>query len=180
MTANIDDMIPLAPLTLILGGARSGKSVFAERCVEAVGGGIYLATAEAQDEEMRERVLLHRKRRGDLWRTLEEPVDLAAALKEGAELKRGPLLIDCLTLWLSNIMAANKNVGDETEALISTLNEINAPVVMVSNEVGLGIVPDNALARVFRDEAGRVNQRLAEVADRVIFVAAGLPIRMKG
>ncbi len=178
--ADIKEMMPLPPLTLILGGARSGKSSLAEHLVEAAGGGIYLATAEAHDAEMSERILLHRERRGELWHTLEEPLDLAGALREGNKLGKGPVLVDCLTLWLSNLMAAQKDIAQETDALISTLNEIDAPVIMVSNEVGLGIVPDNALARSFRDEAGRLNQQLAGVADRVVFVAAGLPLQLKG
>ena len=170
-------MSPLPPVTLVLGGARSGKSIYAEGLVEVVGGGAYLATAEALDKEMQERVQIHRGRRGNLWRTVEEPLDLSDTLRaHGA----APILVDCLTLWLSNIMAAGRDVESEINSLISTLSECEAPVVMVSNEVGLGIVPDNALARAFRDEAGRMNQRLATVADRVVFVTAGLPQIMKG
>jgi len=170
-------MNSLPPLTLVLGGARSGKSTYAEGLVEAIGGGVYLATAEALDKEMQERVQGHQDRRGNLWRAVEEPLDLCGALRANGE---GPVLVDCLTLWLSNIMAAGRDVESEIKSLISTLSECGAPVVMVSNEVGLGIVPDNALARAFRDEAGRMNQQLASVADRVVFVAAGLPLIMKG
>lgn len=180
MTPDVKNISSLPPLSLVLGGARSGKSVYAEQLVESVGGGVYLATAEAQDGEMQERVRLHRDRRGDVWRTVEEPINLADALKANAAGESSPVLVDCLTLWLSNIMAVNRDVEAEINALIATLSAIGTPVVMVSNEVGLGIVPDNALARIFRDEAGRMNQRLAEVADRVIFVAAGLPLIMKG
>jgi len=180
VTSNSDNSPALAPLTLVLGGARSGKSTYAERLIEAAGGGVYLATAQALDGEMQDRIRLHRVRRGEMWRTVEEPIDLGGALKTAAATDAGAILVDCLTLWLSNLMAASRDIESETDALISMLPEIETPVVMVSNEVGLGIVPDNALARAFRDEAGRMNQRLAEVADRVIFIAAGLPLIMKG
>ncbi len=168
---------PRPSLTLVLGGARSGKSAYAEGLIEAAGGGIYLATAEALDAEMRERVQDHRSRRGNLWRTVEEPLDLSGALRANGD---NPILVDCLTLWLSNIMAAGGDIEYELTLLISTVSECRAPVVVVSNEVGLGIVPDNGLARAFRDHAGRMNQQLAAVADRVVFVAAGLPLVMKG
>ncbi len=167
----------LPSLTLVLGGARSGKSAYAESFIEAAGGGVYLATAEALDAEMQDRVQIHKRRRGDQWRTVEEPLDLSGALRTNGD---SPILVDCLTLWLSNIMAADRDIEYETKALISTVSECKAPVVMVSNEVGLGIVPDNAFARSFRDQAGRMNQQLAAVADRVVFVAAGLPLVMKG
>lgn len=176
--SSISDTLP--GLTLVLGGARSGKSTYAEGLIEAEGGGVYLATAEARDEEMQDRVKLHRDRRGDQWQTVEEPLDLAGAVSCAASADGRPILVDCLTLWLSNLMAADRDIEQETVALISALDVCQVPVVMVSNEVGLGIVPDNALAREFRDEAGRMNQRLAEVADRVVFVAAGLPLVMKG
>ncbi len=180
MTSDVKNISSLPPLTLVLGGARSGKSAYAERLVEGAGGGTYLATAEALDQEMQDRVKDHKERRGKMWLTVEEPLDLADALKKSAINNGLPVLVDCLTLWLSNIMAASRDVETEIETLISTLSGCRAPVIMVSNEVGLGIVPDNALARTFRDEAGRMNQRLAEAADRVIFVAAGLPLIMKG
>ncbi len=170
----------LPALTLVLGGARSGKSTYAETLIEAHGGGVYIATAEVFDDEMRDRIETHRARRGDGWTTLEEPLDLSGALVRAANQGGGkPILVDCLTLWLSNLMAGERDLKLETQALISTLADLSAPVVMVSNEVGLGIVPDNALARAFRDAAGRLNQEVAAVAGRVVFVAAGLPLVMK-
>jgi len=169
----------LPPVTLVLGGARSGKSNFAERITVAHPRGcIYLATAEIGDEEMAERVRKHRARREAHWRTIEAPLEIAPAIM--AETEQGAaVLVDCLTLWLSNLMAATGDPEKETDALIRALGQAGGPVVFVSNEVGLGIVPDNALARAFRDHAGRLNQRVAEVANNVFFVAAGLPLRLK-
>jgi adenosylcobinamide kinase/adenosylcobinamide-phosphate guanylyltransferase len=169
----------LPPLTLVLGGARSGKSTCAERLLTALPPPwAYIATAEAFDDEMRLRIDVHQARRGDGWVQYETPLDLAGILAGDAA--GSPCLVDCLTLWLSNLMHAGRNIPDATETLIATLSKRTAPCIMVSNEVGLGIVPDNALARAFRDEAGRMNQRIAAVADRVLFVAAGLPITLKG
>lgn len=174
----------LPRVTLVLGGARSGKSRHAERMIESAlqgelyDGATYLATAEARDDEMKARVVEHRARRGDGWATVEEPLDLVGALSAHAEPAR-PILVDCLTLWLTNIMMADRDIAAETAALVARLQDIGGPVVLVSNEVGLGIVPDNALARAFRDHAGRLNQAVAEAADRVIFVAAGLPLVLK-
>jgi adenosylcobinamide kinase / adenosylcobinamide-phosphate guanylyltransferase len=174
------------PATLVLGGARSGKSSYAEGLIEAgveaaTEAGmlpVYLATAEAGDTEMAVRIARHRKRRGDRWRTVEAPLDLAAALTEESACA-APVLVDCLTLWLANLMAAGRDPEAEAGALIAALDDRIAPAVLVSNEVGLGIVPDNALARAFRDAAGRLNQRIAARAQRVIFVAAGLPLVLK-
>lgn len=162
---------------MILGGARSGKTTHALRLAEATPGGlVMIATAEALDAEMAERIARHRAERGPRWRTIEAPLDLAGAL---AEVGPGETaVVDCLTLWLSNLMFAEQDVEQETEILITAL--AGHDVVLVSNEVGLGIVPDNALARRFRDEAGRLNQRIAAAADRVLFVAAGLPLVLKG
>ncbi|MCK6450166.1 MAG: bifunctional adenosylcobinamide kinase/adenosylcobinamide-phosphate guanylyltransferase [Alphaproteobacteria bacterium] len=171
-------MTSLPRLTLVLGGARSGKSRYAEGLVAASGGGTYLATAEALDEEMRARIEEHRQRRASTWTTLEEPIDLAGALAR-ADARR-PLLIDCLTLWLGNVMLAGRNVDADCDALIAALGRRAAPVVAVSNEVGLGIVPDNALARAFRDAQGTLNQRVAQLADRVVLLTAGLPLVLKG
>jgi adenosylcobinamide kinase/adenosylcobinamide-phosphate guanylyltransferase len=169
----------MPPLTLVLGGARSGKSAYAERILTAMPPPwAYIATAEPSDDEMRERIAEHRARRGHDWMQYDAPLDLAGTLAGKALAK--PCLVDCLTLWVSNLMYENRRVVDETEALLDALSKRTAPCVMVSNEVGLGIVPDNALARLFRDEAGRLHQRLAAVADRVIFIAAGLPITLKG
>lgn len=165
--------------TLVLGGARSGKSRYAENLVRQAGGGIYLATAQALDAEMAARIARHRADRGSGWTTVEEPLDLAGALARAAEAGQ-PILVDCLTLWLSNLMGAGRTVTAETVRLLDTLKTISVPIVLVSNEVGLGIVPDNALARAFRDEAGRLNQAVAQAADRVVFLAAGLPLSLKG
>jgi adenosylcobinamide kinase / adenosylcobinamide-phosphate guanylyltransferase len=169
----------LPRLTLILGGARSGKSTLAEQLLTAEPGPwTYIATAEAYDNEMRDRITQHQARRKDGWVTIDAPIDLAGALN-GAAAKQ-PVLVDCLTLWLSNLMLGGHDVPGATAALIETVLRRAAPCILVSNEVGLGIVPDNALARAFRDEAGRLNQRMAVVADRVLFVAAGLPMTLKG
>lgn len=174
----------LPRVTLVLGGARSGKSLYAERMIESVfagdicDGATYLATAEALDDEMTARIAEHRARRGDDWRTVEEPLDLVGALTANADPAR-PMLVDCLTLWLGNLMGAGCDIDAETAALAARLQDIGGPVVLVSNEVGLGIVPDNELARRFRDQAGRLNQAVADVADRVLFVAAGMAITMK-
>ncbi len=165
-----------APLTLILGGARSGKSLAAERLITAAPPPWhYLATAEAYDEEMRARIAAHRARRGAGWITEETPLAIAAALARAP----GPVLLDCLTLWLSNLLLGGHDIDAETDALEAALAGRPAPVVLVANEVGLGIVPDNALARRFRDAAGRLHQRLAARADRVIFMVAGLEMRVK-
>ena len=169
----------LPPVTLVLGGARSGKSSFAEQaCRNHRRGCVYLATAEILDDEMAERVRQHKARRDALWRNIEAPLDIAPALV--AETEQGAaVLVDCLTLWLSNLMHAGRDPDAEAAALIKALGQCGGPVVFVSNEVGLGIVPDNTLARAFRDHAGRMNQRLAAVADDVFFVAAGLPVKLK-
>jgi adenosylcobinamide kinase / adenosylcobinamide-phosphate guanylyltransferase len=168
----------LEPITLILGGARSGKSRFAEELIENTGTpGLYLATAEPLDDEMCARVAAHRAQRGATWTTVEEPLELVNIVL--AERTR-PVLIDCLTLWLSNLMGAKRDIGFETERLFSVLPKARTPVVMVANEVGLGIVPDNAMARDFRDHAGRLNQGIARLAQRVVFMAAGLPLALKG
>ncbi len=174
----------LERVTLVLGGARSGKSAYAESLVaQSLDGGapgdpVYIATGAPGDAEMTARIKEHRARRGDRWRTVEEPLDLAGALARDA-LPGGVALVDCLTLWLANVMAAGSDPETETMRLVRALEEAAGPIVLVANEVGLGIVPDNALARAFRDHAGRLNQAVAGVADRVIFVAAGLPLTLK-
>ncbi|MEK9672173.1 MAG: bifunctional adenosylcobinamide kinase/adenosylcobinamide-phosphate guanylyltransferase [Rhodospirillaceae bacterium] len=169
----------LPKLTLILGGQRSGKSQLAERLIEdAAGGGVYIATAEAADGEMQARIDAHRARRGAGWRTVEEPVDPLAAVLEHAG-PNTPVLIDCLTLWLSNLMAAGRDVPAAVDALAAGLGDSPGPVVIVSNEVGLGVIPMNAMAREFADHAGRANQRLARAADRVLLSLAGLYIALK-
>ena len=168
---------PLPPTTLVLGGTRAGKSQFAESLIERHGQGLYVATAEAGDAEMAARIARHKARRGGTWTTLEEPLDLAATLASRADPER-PILVDCLTLWLSNLMHAGRDVAAETLRLVKAL-PCSGPVVLVSNEVGLGIVPDNELARKFRDHAGRLHQAIAARADLVIFVAAGIPLVLK-
>lgn len=166
-------------ITLVLGGARSGKSAYALSCVEGERGPwIYLATAEPGDKEMAARIAKHRLRRGAHWTTVEEPLDLAGALARVAG-PDGAILVDCLTLWLSNLMAAGRNIEGESRRLAETLPSVPGRVVFVSNEVGLGIVPANAEARAFRDHAGRLHQMIAEAADRVVFMAAGLPMVVK-
>jgi adenosylcobinamide kinase/adenosylcobinamide-phosphate guanylyltransferase len=169
----------LPPVTLVLGGARSGKSSYAERLAEGAGGScIYLATAAAGDAEMAERIARHRARRGERWRTHEEPLALAEALATVAR-PEAAVLVDCLTLWLSNIMLADLDVENKCGNLVAALPRLRGPVIFVANEVGLGIVPDNALARRFRDEAGRLNQAVAAAAQSVVFLAAGLPLVLK-
>ncbi|MCC7274361.1 MAG: bifunctional adenosylcobinamide kinase/adenosylcobinamide-phosphate guanylyltransferase [Alphaproteobacteria bacterium] len=172
--------VALPTLTLVLGGARSGKSRYAEQQVEeAAASGLYIATATATDREMAARIRHHRERRGPFWTTVEEPLHLAHALETHA-LPGRPILVDCLTLWLSNLMAEGRSVEAATDRLIATLADLPVPVVLVANEVGQGIVPDNALARAFRDHAGRMNQRIAAAAERVVVMMAGLPMTVKG
>jgi adenosylcobinamide kinase/adenosylcobinamide-phosphate guanylyltransferase len=166
-------------VTLVLGGARSGKSRYAESLIEAAAaGGLYLATAEARDQEMRERIGRHRARRGRRWATMEEPLEIGPLMAREARPSR-PILVDCLTLWLANLLEAGREVEPACAALAETVAALDGPVVLVANEVGLGIVPENALARAFRDHAGRLNQAMAARADRVVFVAAGLPLLLK-
>jgi len=166
---------------LVLGGARSGKTGFAERL--AMGAGIspaYLATAEALDSEMRERVESHRRQREGRFETLEEPLALAAAIGRAAA-RHDLILVDCLTLWITNLLGAGRDVAEAVDELSATLAALESSrVILVSNEVGLGIVPDNPLARTFRDLAGSTHQRIAEICDDVYFVVAGLPLTLKG
>lgn len=165
-------------LTLVLGGARSGKSRHAETLVTAQPPPwIYVATAQALDDEMAARIAEHRGRRDAGWRTLEAPRDLAGAVGDAPE--HTPILVDCLTLWLSNLLLAEAAIEQECARLERALARRRNPVVLVANEVGLGIVPDNALARRFRDAAGNLNQRIAALADRVILVTAGIPLQLK-
>jgi adenosylcobinamide kinase/adenosylcobinamide-phosphate guanylyltransferase len=169
----------LPRLTLVVGGARSGKSAFAERLITATTRPRrYIATAQAWDDEMRTRIAQHQRDRGGDWLTVEAPLDLAAALS--AAHPSEVVLVDCATLWLTNHLLADHDLPAQTESLVLSLASCPAPVVIVSNEVGWGIVPDNALARRFRDEQGKLNQRLAAVADLVVTVIAGLPLVLKG
>jgi adenosylcobinamide kinase/adenosylcobinamide-phosphate guanylyltransferase len=166
---------------LVLGGARSGKTSFAERMAMHQGEKpLYLATAQALDGEMLERVKLHQQQRHKRFETLEEPLDLSTALKAAAR-EHDVILVDCITLWITNMLGGNIQVGQAVDELISTLADIdNSRVILVSNEVGLGIVPDNPLARTFRDLSGAAHQRLAEICAEVHFIIAGLPMTLKG
>jgi adenosylcobinamide kinase / adenosylcobinamide-phosphate guanylyltransferase len=165
--------------TLVLGGARSGKSAFAEQLIGASGlAKIYLATATAGDDEMRSRIAHHRKRRGDGWVTVEEPIALLDALTREATHGRA-VLVDCLTLWLSNLMFAERDCDVEAVRLTRFIGVAKQPIVLVSNEVGLGLVPETPLGRNFRDAQGRLNQLVAAVVPNVVFIAAGLPLWLK-
>ncbi len=167
----------MAGIHFVLGGARSGKSLYAETLVEALPAPwVYIATAQAYDEEMRVRIAAHRGRRPDGWVTLDAPLDVAAALAEAGE---APVLLDCLTLWVTNLILGEHDIAAATESLLAALAARRARTVLVSNETGLGIVPDNALARRFRDEAGRLHQCIAAVSDHVVFMVAGLPMKVK-
>jgi adenosylcobinamide kinase/adenosylcobinamide-phosphate guanylyltransferase len=168
-----------AGITLVLGGARSGKSRFAESMIAASGlKPVYIATGRASDEEMSERIAIHRERRGKLWQTVEEPLALADTLLNESH-KGSAILVDCLTLWVTNLMMAGADIDIECRSLVEALTNLKEPVVLVSNETGLGIIPDNAMARQFRDYAGNVNQAVARVADEAWFVVAGMPLALK-
>jgi len=165
--------------TLVLGGARSGKSAFAERLVVDSGlTRIYLATATAGDGEMQMRIARHRVQRGDDWITIEEPLALVDALTREVTHGRA-VLVDCLTLWLSNVMLAERDPEIEARRLTRFLEVAKYPVVLVSNEVGLGLVPETPLGRQFRDAQGRLNQAIAACVPNVVFIAAGLPLWLK-
>jgi adenosylcobinamide kinase/adenosylcobinamide-phosphate guanylyltransferase len=179
MSSAIPHEAGLPSITLVLGGARSGKSRYAERLIGvAATHGTYCATAEPGDEEMAARIAAHRGRRGAFWRTVEAPLELAAAIVAEAAPDR-PLLIDCLTLWLSNVMLAERPVEAEIAGLHAALRDAAGPVVLVANEIGMGLVPETPLGRHFRDAAGWLNQEIAALADRVVFLAAGLPLVLK-
>jgi adenosylcobinamide kinase / adenosylcobinamide-phosphate guanylyltransferase len=163
---------------LILGGARSGKSAYAQKLAETHGAQrLYLATATAGDEEMAARIARHRRDR-EGWTTLEEPVEIAAALATHAQGDR-TVVVDCLTLWLSNLMLAGRDPGPAVAALADTIRRLAGPAILVSNEVGMGLVPDHKLGRDFRDWQGRANREIGAACDAVIFVAAGLPLQLK-
>jgi adenosylcobinamide kinase / adenosylcobinamide-phosphate guanylyltransferase len=171
-------MSSLPKLIFVIGGARSGKSRYGESAIAALPPPwTYVATGEALDAEMAERIGAHRARRGPNWRTVEAPRDLAGALKT---CEATPVLIDCLTLWLSNLMLAGADIEAETVRLEQALVVAKAPVILVANEVGSGIVPEHELGRRFRDLQGVLNQRIAARADRVVLVVAGLPLVLKG
>lgn len=167
-------------VTLVLGGARSGKSGFAQKAAETMAGAgrpVLIATGQAFDDEMAERIARHQADRGESWITVEAPLALSAAI--AALPADAVAVVDCLTLWLSNQMLADRDVEAACAELVAAVAACPARLWLVSNEVGLGIVPETALGRRFRDEAGRLNQRLAETVSEVYFVAAGLPLKMK-
>jgi len=165
--------------TLVLGGARSGKSTFAERLMRDSGlSCTFIATATAGDEEMHARIARHRADRNQAWRTIEEPFAIADVLARESTADRA-ILVDCLTLWLSNLMHAGKNVEAETQNLLAAIGQSKSTLMLVSNEVGLGIVPETPLGRRFRDEQGRLNQLIAAVMPNVVMIAAGLPLWLK-
>ena len=167
-------------VTLVIGGARSGKSRHAQALAErGTGDRVFIATAQPFDAEMRDRIARHQAERDGQWRTVEAPVLLAEAIA-AADGPDTTLLVDCLTLWASNLLLAEEDVDGHLRALSETLKTVQADVVLVTNEVGWGIVPDNALARRFRDVAGLINQSVAAGADRVDLVVAGLPLHLKG
>lgn len=171
-------------VTLVLGGARSGKTAFALQQAQGAGGAresgdslIMIATAQAFDDEMRERILRHQDERDGRWRTVEAPMDLAAVI---GELGAGDVaVVDCLTLWLTNVMLAERDVEAAVRELEEAVAACPAKLWLVSNEVGWGLVPETALGRRFRDEAGRLHQRLAQAADAAVLIVAGLPLTLK-
>jgi adenosylcobinamide kinase/adenosylcobinamide-phosphate guanylyltransferase len=166
-------------LTLVLGGARSGKSAYAEGLVAAhPAPWLYIATAQAFDEEMHARISGHRGRRGDGWRTIEAPQDLAQAIAEAPSGQ--PLLLDCLTLWLSNRLLSGRDLAADRAELVAALAARAAPTVVVASEVGLSIVPENPLARAFRDAAGELHQAVARISGHVALTVAGYPVAVKG
>jgi adenosylcobinamide kinase/adenosylcobinamide-phosphate guanylyltransferase len=168
----------MAIVWLILGGARSGKTRRGLAIAGVAPSPVYVATAEARDDEMRDRIARHRAERGPHWRAIEVPHDLCAVIEQYGT-KEGVILVDCLTLWLSNLMEAGLPEDVETEKLLQVLDRCTCTIVFISNEVGLGIVPDNAPSRRFRDAQGRLNQVIAATADHVEFIAAGLPLTLK-
>lgn len=172
--------VVLAELTLVLGGARSGKSRFAEHLVLSCDKKpIYLATAEAFDDEMRMRIQLHCERRDTRWSNYEAPLDIVAVLQKHDQ-NNQIILLDCLTVWLGNLMHGQLNIKNEIDHLLSALLDLKSDIVFVASEVGLSIVPENAMARQFRDHAGELNQAIAAICNHVYFIAAGLPLKLKG
>ena len=172
--------MPAFRSTLVLGGGASVKSAYAEDLVLRLPGNpVYIATAQAFDGEMTDKIAVHQARRGESWTTVEEPLDLAGAIAR-ADAPDATLLVDCLTMWLNNLMAADRDSVSEAAQLVDVMGGLQGRIVLVANEVGLGIVPDNALARDFRNRHGMLNQAVAAAADRVVFVAAGLPLVLKG
>lgn len=166
-------------IIFILGGARSGKSSFAlNEASKIKGQKAYIATAEALDSEMQQRIEEHKRNRGNDWDTFEEPIEIVSLIKD-IHKKYDVILIDCLTLWLSNLMHSNKKIENEIQSFCSSLFTVHCSLFTVSNEVGMGIVPDNEVARRFRDFAGFLNQKISEIADEVYLVTAGIPVKIK-
>ena len=166
-------------ITLITGGAKSGKTSHALSLAEAAGPArMYMATAQALDDEMRERIKRHKEERGNGWDTLEEPVNVPLVLSQ-LDSKYDAVLLDCLTLWLTNLMCAGRDIEADASALLEVLSNVSADVIVVTNEVGLGIVPDNQMAREFRDHAGALNQSVASLADRVLMTVSGIVVQIK-
>lgn len=173
-------MASLPPLTFILGGARSGKSGRAQRLAEASGGRpVLIATAQAFDDEMRDRIARHRAERGAAWTTIEAPIDLPGAIAQLADGVGSVIVVDCLTLWITNLILAERDIEAASAALLAACGATPHPVILVSNETGFGIVPLDPLSRRFRDEAGRLHQRVAAAADEVTLMVAGLPMTVK-
>ena len=167
-------------IILVIGGARSGKSAFAEDMAAKSGlAKVYIATGQAFDREMSDRIDIHKARRGPDWENVEDPFDLAGVLKDAAGEGKA-VLVDCLTLWITNLMLEQRDVDAEADALLDLLPSLEGQVIFVSSEVGLGIVPENYMARAFRDHSGKLHQQIGAMADEVYFVAAGLPLKMKG
>ena len=163
---------------LVTGGARSGKSVFAEKRTKQLGSSlIYIATSEVIDSEMKKRVEEHQARRGSEWQTLHAPINLTEALIETDG--KGPCLVDCVTFWLNNLIFHDEDIDSAKKELVKVLNERSDPVVLVTNEIGSGIIPENALARRFLDEAGRLNQTISQIADEVYVSISGIPLQIK-
>ena len=161
----------------ITGGARSGKSAFAlSLAAQIPGTRAFIATMEPRDEECAERIRLHKLQRGAEWHSYEEPLDIEPVIEGIAE---GVVVLDCLTLWLSNLMGAGRDIAAACDALVQAIQRAASPIILITNEVGQGLVPENALARAFRDEAGLLNQRVAAQADRVVLLAAGHPLTLK-
>jgi len=164
---------------LVLGGARSGKSAYAQKRCEALGMRLaYIATAEAGDEEMAERIARHRADRGTGWSTIEAPIDVCGAIADAMQ-QSDVVLVDCLTLWLSNLLLGDHDIRAAGDELARIVRQASVPLIMIANEVGMSIVPDNGLARKFRDEAGWLNQTIAAAANEVVLVCAGLPLHLK-
>lgn len=174
-----DKSIPRTKTLLILGGARSGKSRYAQKLAEASGKSpVLIATASVGDAEMAKRIGKHQADRGTHWRLIEEEIDVAGALSREAAADK-VIVVDCLTLWLSNLMLGSYDVENHCDALARSVASLAGPAIFVSNEVGFGIVPESALGRAFRDAQGRLNQALASVCDAVVLVVAGLPLQLK-